>query len=513
MTEKDPHGEGPPLVAAIFDVYGTLLLIDDPFMRRSIPRFLGLSPREWIALVRQHLLTTDFGSIEEFADFLCMRVDKEERKCLKRACMEIIENELTAVRPCPGALPLLKFLRRRGLKIGLASNLSSAHALVLERLGLDALCDAKVLSCQDGLAKPHAGFFRLIARKLGVEPSVSVVVGDSLANDIRPAAALGFSTVSVGADGGNSRVDKATDFGLFALCPPEPLKPLLAVGSVLELPSGACEVAQLDPVPDDLQGRHNLVWRATITPVGSVSGPASCRVFFAKRYLYPESAYVEAFAREVMMMAGFSVPETLVFEGAEPVFLSEGVGGVPYAGETEPEIAGELASHMVFAYVFSNADIRPRNVFLDHSQGKPVVNVIDFEHCFLNRALDVSQLPERFDPRAIDNLGAGRLEELVRRQVLTDRTLRRGRGEFFDTATAPADFIDTYRRRFVETFRRFQDLGEGLTTLVSDRIYSSPPLVVGTSRYRRAMAAIDLQDIRSRLAEDPRDVVDRVLGD
>jgi putative hydrolase of the HAD superfamily len=513
MNEEDPHGQRPPVVAAIFDVYGTLLRIDDPFMRRSIPRFLGLSPREWIALVRQHLLTTDFGTIEEFADFLCMRVDKEERMTLKRTCMEIIEKELTSVRPYPGALPLLKFLRRRGLKIGLASNLSSAHTLVLERLGLGALCDAKVLSCEDGLAKPHAGFFRLIARKLGVEPSASVVVGDSVANDIRPAAALGFSTVSVGTDGGNSRIDKATDFGLFALCRPEPLRPLLAVGSVVELPSGVCEVAQLDPVPDDLQGRHNLVWRAAIAPVGSVADSASYRVFFAKRYLYPESAYVEAFAREVMMMAGFSVPETLVVEGAEPVFLSEGVGGVPYAGETEPEIAGELASHMVFAYVFSNADIRPRNVFLDHSRGKPAVNVIDFEHCFLNRALDVSQLPERFDPRAIDNLGAVRLEELVRRQVLTDRTLRRGRGEFFDTATAPADFIDTYRRRFVETFRHFQSLGEELTKLVSDRIYSSPPLVVGTSRYRRAMAGIDLQDIRSRLAEDPRDVVDRVLGD
>ena len=498
--------------AVVFDVYGTLLDINDPFMRRRVPRLLGVSPRDWISLVRQHLLTTDFGDLDAFADFLCRSLAEDGDEELKSACIEAIETELGSVRPFPGALPLLKFLRRRGFKVGLVSNLSTAHALPLDDLGLRDLADAAALSFEVGLVKPDPKIFRLISRRLAVDPKDAVVIGDSLANDVRAPAALGFATVCVGSGGGSASVDKVADVGMFALFGPEPLRPLLAVGHEVALADGPFEVRRLEPVPDEMQGRYNLVWRVGVAPAGTARDPESDRLYFAKRYLFPESAHVEGFARQVMARAGFEVPETLVLDGVEPVFLSEGVGGAPYAGEFDPEIAGELARHMVFAYVFSNADIRPRNAFLDRSSGRPIINVIDLEHCFLNQALDVSRLPDPFDPKAIDGLGESVLEDLVRRQVLTDRTLRRGRGEFFDTETAPAEFVGAYRRGFVETFLQFQDLGEELMDFVADRVYTSPPLVVGTRRYRRAMAAIDLQDIRKRLGEDPREVVERVLG-
>ncbi|MFV2071601.1 MAG: HAD family hydrolase [Thermoanaerobaculales bacterium] len=498
--------------AIVFDVYGTLLEIADPFMRRRVPGLLGVPPRDWISLVREHLLTTDFGNLSNFADFLCRSLTVVGDEELRSACVEAIEAELAAVRPFPGALPLLKFLRRRGLKLGLVSNLSTAHALPLEDLGLRGLADATALSFEVGLVKPDPKIFRLIARRLAVDPSDALVIGDSLANDVRAPAALGFATVHVGSGDGSVSVDKVADVGMLALFGPEPLRPLLGVGHEVELADGRFEVKRLDPVPDEMQGRYNLVWRLEVAPVGSDQDPAFERLFFAKRYRFPESAHVEAFARQVLARAGFEVPETLVLDGAEPVLLSEAVGGAPYAGELEPEIGAELARHMVFAYVFSNADIRPRNAFLDRTSGRPVINVIDLEHCFLNRALDVSRLPEPFDPKAIDALGETAVESLVRRQVLTDKTLRRGRGEFFDTETAPVEFVSAYRRGFVETFERFQDLGEELTSFVADRVYTSPPLVVGTRRYRRAMAGIDLQDIRTRLSEDPHEVVDRVLG-
>jgi len=498
--------------AVVFDVYGTLLDIADPFMRRRVPRLLGALPRDWISLVRQHLLTTDFGDLGAFSDFLCRSLAEGGDEELRSACLEAIEAELGSVRPFPGALPLLKFLRRRGFKVGLVSNLSTAHALPLDDLGLRDLADATALSCEVGLVKPDPEIFRLISRRLEVDSSEAVMIGDSLANDIKAPAALGFATVYVGSGGGSASVERAADVGIFALFGPEPLRPLLAVGHELALADGPFEVTSLQPVPDEMQGRYNLVWRAGVAPAGSVRDPESNRLYFAKRYLFPESAHVEAFARQVMAKAGFEVPETLILDGAEPIFLSEAVGGAPYAGELEPEIAAEIGRHMVFAYVFSNADIRPRNAFLDWSSGRPIINVIDLEHCFLNQALDVSQLPDPFDPKAIDGLGESALQNLVRRQVLTDKTMRRGRGEFFDTKTAPAEFVDAYRRGFLETYRQFQDLGDDLTDFIADRVYTSPPLVVGTRRYRRAMAGIDLQDIRKRLGEDPREVVDRFFG-
>ena len=38
--------------------------------------------------------------------------------------------------------------------------------------------------------------------------------------------------------------------------------------------------------------------------------------------------------------------------------------GSRYEGKLRPEVAYELGQHHVFAYVFANADMRPRNAFL-----------------------------------------------------------------------------------------------------------------------------------------------------
>ena len=39
--------------------------------------------------------------------------------------------------------------------------------------------------------------------------------------------------------------------------------------------------------------------------------------------------------------------------------------------------------------------------------------------------------------------------------------------------------------------------------MLLERIHGEPPLVIGTHGYRRAMAEVDVEDIRARLALDP----------
>jgi HAD superfamily hydrolase (TIGR01662 family) len=92
-------------------------------------------------------------------------------------------------------LPVLEELRRAGLKIGLVSNsardvreFARHHALPIE---------AGISSFQHGKTKPHESIFRAVLDLLEVEPVDAAMVGDTVADDIEGAVALGMRAVLV----------------------------------------------------------------------------------------------------------------------------------------------------------------------------------------------------------------------------------------------------------------------------------------------------------------------------
>lgn len=496
--------------AVVFDVFGTLAKIDDPFLRKRVPSLLGVSPREWLRTVRDSLLRVDLVSLEGFVEYICTELADDAGRSRRAECRALVEKCLSEVELFQGVLPLIRFLRRRGFKLGIVSNLSSAHAVPLQRLGVLDAVDAAALSFRVGRIKPDPEIYASVCGELEIEPGDALMVGDSLLNDVRAPAALGFATLYVGDSDAVASVPRTSDLGWLALCGSDPLRPLLEVGDELELGSERVVVHRIDPVADCEQGRYNLVWRVEVSRVGEEN--AGTRTCFAKRYRFSESAYVEDFARRVMREAGFEAPAATVVEGPEPALVSQSAVGKPYENELNPAIAAELARHMVFAYVFANADIRPRNAYIDLSHGRSSVTMIDLEHCFLNRAIDVKQLPDPTDPSAIDGVGVEKLKRMTRRYVLSDRALRRARGEFLDTRTAAPEIVEAYRIGWMHAYRDLSRKAERLVRMIETRVYEDPPLIVGTSRYRRAMAEVDVQDIRDRLGEDPADVLERVLG-
>lgn len=81
----------------------------------------------------------------------------------------------------PAAAPLLKKLRAAGIQIGVATNDESARThKALERAGLLDLVDT--VACGDEVAqpKPDPELMLLACGRLGVEPSETAAVGDSL---------------------------------------------------------------------------------------------------------------------------------------------------------------------------------------------------------------------------------------------------------------------------------------------------------------------------------------------
>lgn len=140
------------------------------------------------------------------------------------------------------------------------------------------------------------------------------------------------------------------------------------------------------------------------------------------------------------------------------------------------------------------------------------MTMVDLEHCFLNLALDLEGLPDPLNPDAIDRLGNERLRALIKKSVLTDRTLRRARGEFFAVENASAEVLAAYSEGFVAAYRDIQARAQPCLHMIRERVYQKPYLVVGTRSYRRAMAGLDIESIRGRLEEDPDHVLAQVMA-
>lgn len=97
----------------------------------------------------------------------------------------------------PGARPLLETLRSRGFKLGIITNRAFGGDRFREDLraaGLDIGWDANVISVEVGYLKPHPAIFERALHELGVPGPQTVMVGNSLAEDISGAQPFGMAT-------------------------------------------------------------------------------------------------------------------------------------------------------------------------------------------------------------------------------------------------------------------------------------------------------------------------------
>lgn len=97
------------------------------------------------------------------------------------------------------ALPVLERLRRDGLRIGLVSNGQRDLGEFALHHALDV--DVAVGSKTHGYVKPHRSIFETALDLLGVTPGEAAMVGDSLADDIAGARALGMRAILLDRDG------------------------------------------------------------------------------------------------------------------------------------------------------------------------------------------------------------------------------------------------------------------------------------------------------------------------
>jgi FMN phosphatase YigB (HAD superfamily) len=200
------------LRAVVLDVGGTVWpdrltahVAIDPCLEQLERLLPGVDAASVLATLREHLRQDDGSLVQETHGLLAralrtlgMHAAGLDVVAVRRA---LCAPAVPGVRLFPGAVELLAGLRSLGLRCVIVSNVQVRGALEYWRdftdLGIGHLVDAVVTSLDVGFRKPHPAFFEAAIREAGCEPAVCVMVGNSEANDIRPAIALGMRVIRV----------------------------------------------------------------------------------------------------------------------------------------------------------------------------------------------------------------------------------------------------------------------------------------------------------------------------
>jgi len=489
------------LKAVVFDLYGTLAFARERLVHKELPRALGVSGRRWVELIRKELLVRPFPDTDAFARFVCERL-APERSDGETLVRSLVEREVASVEAAPGARSLLAFLKRRGFTVGLLSNLASPHKAPVERLGLQEHLDASAYSCDAGMTKPEPRLYLDLLARLGAAPGETLMLGDSEPNDVAAPRRLGMHALLVDSGGGPGSLREVADLGFRSLAGDDPLRPLVGDGQRVELEGRGGVLRDVRMLPDHEQGRYNLVARARVEHDGGTR-----RDVFCKRFLFPEAVHVEEFAHRIHAAMGVASCPVFVTTGPEPcLVVAKAEGTKMEQGPVTPDLAREIGRQCAMAYLFANADLRPRNAFLAWEHGEPRVTMVDLEHCFFNMAMDVAGLGDPLVPESFDRLGEDELERRVLKRVLTERTTRRARRTFFETDSLDSVAASAFREGWLDIYRRGQREVELLCGMLAERVVRPPYLIIGTQSYRRAMALTDVRDIRRRIEQDPERV-------
>ena len=185
--------------AFLVDVYDTILTCDFEALRTELPAIAGAGPREWAEAFARLGPDLSVGRItltQAYRQVLAA-CGIAPRPALVRELLGK-DRELLAAssRLHDDAIEFLRILRSRGVRVALVSNCIENTRPMLSSLGVSALADAVVLSCEAGCAKPDARIYRQALDQLGVRAGAAVLVDDQPAF-CAGAAAIGITALQI----------------------------------------------------------------------------------------------------------------------------------------------------------------------------------------------------------------------------------------------------------------------------------------------------------------------------
>jgi putative hydrolase of the HAD superfamily len=185
--------------ACLIDLYETLLSCDFSPNRRELPKLAGMAADAWNEAYAQLWAAVQVGRVSKAEAF-----GQTLRACGAQPSADLVralvdrdrELQFASARLYDDAIPFLGRLRSGGLKVAIVSNCSEHTRPLLTELGVIALADAVILSCEVGAAKPSAEIYQRALDQLGVGATAALFVDDQAAF-CAGAADLGIAAVQI----------------------------------------------------------------------------------------------------------------------------------------------------------------------------------------------------------------------------------------------------------------------------------------------------------------------------
>jgi beta-phosphoglucomutase len=188
------------ITAVLFDLDGVLVSTDEYHYRS----WLKLSKEEGFDFF-DHEFNHQFRGVArmECVEILTRASGRtytaEQKKEIADRKNRYFSDSLSSVTPdelLPGALTALQELKRRGIKIAVASNSRNARPII-RHVGIEQYLDAIVDGHEIENSKPDPEVFLLAAQNVGIAPAHCIVVEDAVAG-LEAAKRAGMKALGIG---------------------------------------------------------------------------------------------------------------------------------------------------------------------------------------------------------------------------------------------------------------------------------------------------------------------------
>jgi HAD superfamily hydrolase (TIGR01549 family) len=196
--------------AVIFDLWHTLGYNDksnENLIVATANIFGEKFSMDFLKKVEEGAMIRRFPSLRDQMISLCMRLGKEPKGQVLEKLAKLWDPSTRRVMFFPDTMPYLKSLKKRGIKVAVVSN-TGCFTCPLFKEGENGLFDAVALSFELGVLKPDPKMFKWALKKLGTKPEETLMVGDTLTDDILPAEKLGMKCVLIRRENDRTSVTK-----------------------------------------------------------------------------------------------------------------------------------------------------------------------------------------------------------------------------------------------------------------------------------------------------------------
>ncbi len=187
--------------AIIFDFWGTLIdqgVTPSPLRQVKAILRLGIPFQEYILPFENVFMTKGYEDLTQAFTAVCKIFGREPKPWLVEKLVGLWNKNKLLAKLYPETIGVLEELKSKGYKLALISNtdFSSVESL-LEKFDLNKYFDATHLSFKTGFLKTDKESFESIVKQLKVKKDEVLMVGDSIATDIKGAENAGIKAVLV----------------------------------------------------------------------------------------------------------------------------------------------------------------------------------------------------------------------------------------------------------------------------------------------------------------------------